>query len=95
MSLVRLVLISIWIKLLARHILLNVWLFNFDNNIFIVFRFHRFVSSDFILICFPSKLVSAPLLLNGFWNIGETAHTNANWTWSEFVTPIFVSQKLS
>ena len=36
LCLVSLVLISIWIKLLASHIFLYVWLLNFDNNVVMV-----------------------------------------------------------
>ena len=69
-----LVLISIWIKCIPFYIFLNVWLSNFDSNVAIVFRFQRFVSSDFNYFYFPLKLVSTQLLLHGLCQ-DKTAHT--------------------
>ena len=67
LCLVSLVLISIWIKLLASHIFLNVWLLNFDNNVVIVFRFSPVcIVRLHFFFNFPPKLVSAQLLLDGF-----------------------------
>ena len=67
LCLVSLVLISIWIKLLASHIFLNVWLLNFDNNVVIFFRFSPVCIIRLHFFCyFPPKLVSAQLLLDSF-----------------------------
>ena len=66
LCLVSLVLISIWIKLLAFHIFLNLWLLNFDNNVVIVFRILLICIIRHFFVIFPPKLVSAQLLLDSF-----------------------------
>ena len=73
LCLVSLVLISIWIKLLAFHIFLNVWLLNFDNNVVIVFRILLVVSSDISLL-FSAKTGFRTTPSRQLFN--QTAYTN-------------------